>query len=188
MEKEANSPPLCSRLHVLYLVAGTQLLHGQAEPPLLAAPAGSWQWRRAKQLTDKVMWFDETIHRTGQDTQTGDRGQQNCPSGGEPASRVVSTSHESMRLWCMWCIWMQRGPARTSHKCSIRRIVVNFEHRPFDSVCLSDCICLHLHFSHQASLGTALYISGNYIACENEQIFIASCLPWWSFCKVVIPH
>lgn len=54
MKKESSSPPLLSRLCVLSQVPGTQLLHDQAEPPLLAALAESWQWRRVKQLMDEV--------------------------------------------------------------------------------------------------------------------------------------
>lgn len=100
MEKEASSP-LWSRVRVLSPVAGTQLLRGQVEPPLLRALAGSWQWRRTKQSTDEVMWLAKLIPGMGQDTQTGDQGQQNCPFGGEPASRVASAHHESMCLWCM---------------------------------------------------------------------------------------
>lgn len=49
---------------------------------------------------------------------------------------------------------MQRGPDRRFCKCSTRRTGINFEQRPFDLICLSDCICLYLCFSHQASLGT----------------------------------
>ena len=154
MEKEASCPPLWSRLHVLFLVTGTQLLCGQAEPHPLAALAGSQQRRRAKQSTDGVMRLAEPIHRTGQGTQTGDQGWQNCPCRGESASRLASAHHEYMCLRCMWCVWMQRGPARSFHKGSVRRTVVSFEQRPFDSMHPSECICLYLHFSHQTSLGT----------------------------------
>lgn len=146
MEKEASSPPLWSRLRVLSPVASTQVLHGQAAPPLLAALAGSWQWRRAKPSTDEVMCLAELIHGMAQDTQTGDQGQQNGPSWGEPASRLASAHQESMHLWCMWCVWRQKGPARSLHECSIRRIVVKFEQRHFDSMRLSDCICLLAFF------------------------------------------
>lgn len=101
MEKEASSPPLWSRLRVLSPVASTQVLHGQAAPPLPAALPGSWQGRRAKLSMDEVMCRAELIHGMAQDTQTGDQGQQNCPSWGEPASRLASAHQQSMHLWCM---------------------------------------------------------------------------------------
>lgn len=116
---------------------------------LLWLDAGSGE----EQTSWWVVCLAEPIHRTGQDTQI-DQGQQNCLSRGEPASSLDSAHYESMCLWCMWCIWMQRGPGRSFCKCSARRTVINFEQRPFDLMCLSDCICLYLCFSHQASLGT----------------------------------
>lgn len=56
---------------------------------------------------DEVMWLAEPIHGTGQDTQTGDEGQQNCPSRGQPASECREAQPEvyiSVQLEELWLI------------------------------------------------------------------------------------